>query len=78
MESDLIRDKEEEKKKIATEVEENRRQKYEEKQVRENEDKLRGLESCESLARSVLIFGMDHINNLKFKEIRVILRYHFG
>ena len=61
-----------------TEVEENRRQKYEEKQIRENEDKLRGLESCEALFRSVLTFGMDHINTLKVKELRVLLHYHFG
>ena len=77
MESDRIREKEE-KKKRATEVEENRRHKYEEKQVRENEDRLRGLESCEALVRSVLTFGMDHINNLKVKELRVLLCYHFS
>ena len=61
-----------------TEVEDNRRQKSEEKQIRDNEEKLRGLESCEALVRSVLTFGMDHINTLKVKEIRVLLRYHFG
>ena len=61
-----------------TEVEENSRQKSEEKQVRENEDKLRGLENCEALVRSLLKFGMDHINTLKVKELRVILRYQFG
>ena len=60
------------------EVEDNRRQKYEEKQIRENKDKLRGLESCEALVRSVFTFGMDHLNNLKFKELRVLLRYQFG
>ena len=27
---------------------------------------------------SVLTFGMDHINNIKVKEIRVLLQYHFG
>ena len=27
---------------------------------------------------SVLTFGIDHINNIKVKEFRVILRYHFG
>ena len=58
------------------EVEDNRRQKYEEKQVRENEDKLRGIESCEALVRSVLMFGMDHINILKVSELWVILCYH--
>ena len=68
----------EENKNRATKVEEKRRREYEEKQVMENEDKLRGLESCEALVCSVLIFGMDHINNIKFKELRVLLHYHFG
>ena len=61
-----------------TEVEDNRRQKFEEKQIRENEYMFRGLESCEALVRFVLTYGMDHINNLKVKELRVLLRYHFG
>ena len=39
----------EDKKKRSTEVEKNRRQRYEENQVRENEDWLRGLDSCEDL-----------------------------
>ena len=30
------------------------------------------------MVRSVLTFGMDHINTLKFKELRVLLCYHFG
>ena len=30
------------------------------------------------MVRSVLAFGMDHIITLKVKELRVILRYHFG
>ena len=59
------------------EAEENRSQKSEDKKGRENEDRLRVLESCEALACSVLKFGMDHRNNLKVKELRVILRYHF-
>ena len=53
LKSDRIREKEE-KKKRATEAEESRSQKSEENQVRENEDKLRGLESCEALVRYVL------------------------
>ena len=68
----------EEKKKRATEVEENRRYKSEEKQVRKNEDRLRGLESCEALVHSILTIGMDYINNLKVKELRKLLHYHFG
>ena len=59
-------------------AEENGRRKYEENQVRENEDRLRGLDSCEALVCYVFIFGMDNINNLKVKELRVIIHYHFG
>ena len=77
LESDRIREKEDKMKRV-TEVEENRRQKSEEKQVRENKNKLRGLERYEALVCSVLTFGMDHINTLKVKELRVLLRYHFG
>ena len=60
------------------EADENRRGKSEEKQVRVNVDRLRVLESCEALVSSVLKFGMDHINNLKVKELQVILCYHLG
>ena len=60
------------------EVEEDRRQKYEEEQVRENKDRLRGLESCEALVHSILTIGMDNINNLRVKYIQVLLCYHFG
>ena len=67
----------EEKNKRATEVEENRRHKYEEKQVRENKDRLRVLESCEDLVRYVLTFGVDHINILEVKELRVLISYQF-
>ena len=67
----------EDNKKRETEVEENRRQKSEENQVRENEDRLIGLESRESLICSVLMIGMDHINNLKVKGIWVLIFYHF-
>ena len=44
----------------------------------ENKERLRGLESCESLVCYVLKFGMDHINNLKVKELRMLLWDHFG
>ena len=30
------------------------------------------------MVSSVLTIGMDHINNLKVKELLVLLRYHFG
>ena len=39
---------------------------------------LRVIDSCEALVRSVLTFGMDHINILKVRELRVLLRYQFG
>ena len=68
----------EDRKKIATEVEENRRQKSENKQVMENKENLRGIDSCVALVSSVLIFGMDHINIIRVKDLRVILRYNFG
>ena len=77
LESDRVREKEE-KNKRAIEVEESRRKKYEENQVMENKDKLRGLESCEALVCYVLTSGIDHINTLKVKELQVLLRYHFG
>ena len=48
----------EEKKKRATEDKENRWRKYEDKQVRENKDRLIGLESCESLV--FLCFEIFH------------------
>ena len=46
--------------------------------MRDDEKKLKGLETCEVLVRSVLAFGMDHINNIKFMGLRVLLRYNFG
>ena len=68
----------EENKKISTEAELNRRRKSEEKHVRKNKDMLRGIESCEDLVCSILTFEMDHINNLRVKELRVLLLYHLG
>ena len=70
LESNYTREKED-KNKRAMEAEGNRRQKSEEKQVRENEDRLRGVDSCEALVCSVLTFGMDHIYNLKVKWLWV-------
>ena len=77
LDSDRMRENEEDKKR-KVEAEENRRRKSEEKQVRENKDRLRGLENCEALVHYVLTFGMDNINNLKAIDLRVLLRYHFG
>ena len=60
------------------ESEENIRHKSEEKQVRGNKYRLRHLESCEALVCYILTFGMDHINNLKVKELWINIFYHFG
>ena len=49
------------------------KKKSEQKQMRDDDERLKGLETCEVLVRSVLAFGMDHINNLKMKELRVLL-----
>ena len=38
---------------------------------------LKGLEKCEYLVLSVSEFGMDHINNLKVKDLGVLFHYHF-
>ena len=58
--------------------EDQRKKKYKQKHTRDNEKRLKGLETCEVLVRSVLVFSMDQINNLKVKDLRVIIRYHFG
>ena len=46
--------------------------------MRDDEERLKCLETCEVLVRSVLAFGMDHINKLKLKDLRVLLWYQFG
>ena len=46
--------------------------------MRDDEERLKGLETHEVLVCSVLAFFMDHINNLKLKDLRVLLCYHFG
>ena len=43
-----------------------------------NDKMLKGIDTCEVLVRSVLEFGMDYINNLKVKDLRVLLCYQFG
>ena len=60
------------------EVEDHEKKKSEHKQLMDYYERLEGLETCEVLVCSVLAFGMDHINNLKVKDLRVLLRYHFG
>ena len=46
--------------------------------MRHDDERLKGIETCEVLVNSVLEFGMDNINNLKVKDLRVVLCYHFG
>ena len=41
-------------------------------------ERLKRPDTCEVLFFSVLEFGMDHINSLKVKYLRVLLRYYFG
>ena len=48
------------------------------KQMRDYGYRLKDIETCEDLVRSVFAVGMDYINNLKVKEIRVLLHYHSG
>ena len=38
----------------------------------------KSIETSEVLVCSVLAFGMDHINKLKVKGLRVLLCYHVG
>ena len=46
--------------------------------MRDDDERLKGLGTCEVLVFSVWSFEMDHINNLKVKELRVLLCYQFG
>ena len=59
-------------------AEDHNKKKYEQNQMRDDDKRLKGLETCEVSIRSFLGFGMDHINNLKVKYLRVLLHYHFG
>ena len=52
--------------------------KYEQKKMRDDDKRLKGLETYEFWVRSILVFVMDQINNLKVKELGVLLHYHFG
>ena len=52
--------------------------KSEQKKMMYDEERLKGIETCEVLVRSVLAFGMDHINNLEVKDIGVLLILNFS
>ena len=45
--------------------------------MREDDYILEGIETREVLVCLVLLFGMDHINNLKAKDLRVLLCHHY-
>ena len=62
---------------IETGEEGHRRKQSEHNQMREDYERSKGLKTCEFLLRSVFEFGMDHIKNLKVKELRMLLHYHF-
>ena len=46
--------------------------------MRDDNERLKIVETCEVLVLLVLAFGMDHINDLKVTDLRVLLHYHFG
>ena len=54
------------------EAEDQRKNKSEQKNMREEYERLKGIETYEVLVSTVLEFVMDHMNNLKVKELRVI------
>ena len=41
-------------------------------------ERLKGIGNGKVLVCLVLAFGIDHINNLKAKDLRVLLCYKFG
>ena len=61
-----------------TEAEDQNKKKYERKHMRDYDNRLKDLDTFEVLVHLVSAFGMDHINNLKVKDLRVLLCYHFG
>ena len=64
--------------KRATEAKDQRKKKSEHKHMRDDDEWLKYIDTCNFLINSVLAFGMDHINNLKLKDLGVLLCYHFG
>ena len=60
------------------EAKDQRKKKSEHNHMRDDDQKLKGLETCEVFVCSVLEFGMDHIDKLKVKDIRVLIWYNFG
>ena len=77
IESDFLGENEDGKKRVM-EIEYQRKKKSEQKNMRDDDERLKCLETFEVLVSSVLAFGMYHINNLKLKDLGVLLSYHFG
>ena len=46
--------------------------------MKDDEKSLKVIYTCEVLVSSVLAFGMDNIDSLKGKDLRVLICYHFG
>ena len=59
-------------------TEDKRKKKYEQKNIRDDDERLKCHETCKVLICLVLLFGMYHINNLNVKELRVLLCCQFG
>ena len=55
---------------IEMEADDKRRNKYENKHGREDEESPKGLQTDEVLVCSILEFNVDHIKNLKLKDIK--------
>ena len=77
IQSDRLGEKEDRKKR-PMEEQDQRNKKAEQKRIREDDQRLKGLDICEVLVHLVLVFGMNHINNPKVKDLRVLLLYPFG
>ena len=60
------------------EAEEQMNNRSEKKHMRDDYKRLKGLETCSVMVFSVLVFGIDCINKLKVKDLRVLLHYYFG
>ena len=69
IESERLREKDDGKNKAMNE-EDQRNKKSEQKQIRDDDDRLKCLDNCGGFGHSVLEFGMNNLNNLKVKEIR--------
>ena len=54
----------EDRNKRAMEADDHTKKKSEQKNIREDDNRLKGIETCEVLVCSVVESGMDHINNL--------------